>query len=282
MSSIGIDYITLICNHVFHHNCIKKLYYLYLDNRCPMCRRKFSYKRNKKRKANQKLLREIIKNNQNESGVFTRDILMEMMEKYKEMKIEIWPIIKMFKILDYMPHYDYIVYGKKYMKITRMVKGGKFEKKVLCNSVKPDWNKCMHEVIMINIGEEKIVNLTPNQEELYMRRRNEGDNISQSEFADEIETNMLYLQLTETQKSEYIDRIRRGMCMSIRNYVKEMKEREMRMRIANTNTSMQNQWQDNILLIPLLSSNQINDIQNMRDGGNYISISDYFDRNNIS
>ncbi len=62
------DYHIFSCKHRFHKYCIKKLYYLYKDNKCPMCRRKHIYNPRLNKKQRRKLKNIMIQHHSNEFG----------------------------------------------------------------------------------------------------------------------------------------------------------------------------------------------------------------------
>jgi len=62
------DYHIFPCKHRFHKYCIKKLYYLYKDNKCPMCRRKHIYNPRLNKKQRRKLKNIMIQHHSNEFG----------------------------------------------------------------------------------------------------------------------------------------------------------------------------------------------------------------------
>ncbi len=48
------------CKHVMHESCIRKLYYMYMSNKCPMCRRVFKYAYNPSKKQKRRLTKKMI------------------------------------------------------------------------------------------------------------------------------------------------------------------------------------------------------------------------------
>lgn len=51
---------TLPCKHKFHHQCLKKMFFLHMKDQCPMCRAKFTYKITGKVNKKKQLLRTLI------------------------------------------------------------------------------------------------------------------------------------------------------------------------------------------------------------------------------
>lgn len=67
-TSVGNDILTLDCNHTFHHSCIRSMLFVYMDDKCPLCRREFEYEFNACRKTKLRLKNKIIKHYSNESN----------------------------------------------------------------------------------------------------------------------------------------------------------------------------------------------------------------------
>ncbi len=57
--------LTLDCNHTFHHSCIRSMLFLYMNDKCPLCRKVFGYKLSSK-KIKQKIKKKILKFLKNE------------------------------------------------------------------------------------------------------------------------------------------------------------------------------------------------------------------------
>ncbi len=60
------DVLTLGCDHTFHHSCIRNMLFIYMDDKCPLCRSKFKYKFKACRKTKKKLKEKILKYYSNE------------------------------------------------------------------------------------------------------------------------------------------------------------------------------------------------------------------------
>ncbi len=61
--------IKLDCGHKFDNHCIRRLIVIYNDDKCPLCRRIFNYKINKKNKRmHRKLKKELLEKLRNEYG----------------------------------------------------------------------------------------------------------------------------------------------------------------------------------------------------------------------
>ncbi len=60
------DILMLKCNHTFHHSCIRNLLFIYMDDKCPLCRTVYEYRLDACRKIKQRLKKKIINHHKNE------------------------------------------------------------------------------------------------------------------------------------------------------------------------------------------------------------------------
>lgn len=76
MEKLG-DYMVIPCGHKLHYGCLRTMFFMHRDNKCPLCRTKFLYPINRKnRKAMKKLKIDIIAHYSNEYGrMYCRDIM---------------------------------------------------------------------------------------------------------------------------------------------------------------------------------------------------------------
>ncbi len=65
-SIISNNILKLDCNHTFHHSCIRNLLFVYMDDKCPLCRVHFKYKLNKSKKIKKRLKYKIINHFKND------------------------------------------------------------------------------------------------------------------------------------------------------------------------------------------------------------------------
>lgn len=104
--------IELHCGHKFHHHCIRRLYYIFKSNKCPLCRKEFDYKLNKNnKKMYSKLKHQIIKNITSKHNRINFHDLMRtaIYLQKKDIDIELFHrLIGSFKELEEMEHEYYI------------------------------------------------------------------------------------------------------------------------------------------------------------------------------
>ncbi len=102
----------LKCGHQFHHSCIKELFCIYLSDKCPMCRDKFSYQPSKKRKSMRRLRNKILKLNTNSHGFMERKKCADLYYYFHSRKVKMSFLIKMARRLRERRDYNYIKYTK--------------------------------------------------------------------------------------------------------------------------------------------------------------------------
>lgn len=113
MNGLG-QYAELKCGHKYHHNCIKELFCMYKDDRCPMCREKYTYQPSIKCKPMQRLRRRMWKKYSNEYGLMDRETIANLHYWFKSRKINVYFLKRLVDILckDMFSAYDYVFYHK--------------------------------------------------------------------------------------------------------------------------------------------------------------------------
>lgn len=81
------DILTLGCDHTFHHSCIRNMLFLYMDDKCPLCRAKFKYKFTACHKIKRRLKKKIIKHISSENNNVEICKLMDLAEFLNEKEI---------------------------------------------------------------------------------------------------------------------------------------------------------------------------------------------------
>ena len=100
--------IILTCNHTFHHSCIKSMLFIYMDEKCPLCRKVYRYNFNASRKTKSRLKKRIIKYYSNKINRIKSIKIMELAYFLKERYIS-------FGFLeDFMDRFRYISYDDLY------------------------------------------------------------------------------------------------------------------------------------------------------------------------
>lgn len=72
------DILTLDCNHTYHHSCIRNMLFVYMDDKCPLCRKVFEYKFDACRKTRERLKNKILKHYRNECNRIELVKIMEL------------------------------------------------------------------------------------------------------------------------------------------------------------------------------------------------------------
>lgn len=111
------DKLILKCGHKFHHLCIKELFCIYLSDKCPLCRDKFSYQPSKKRKSKRNLRKKILKINTNIYGVMERQKCADLYYYFHSRGVKMPFLIKMIKRLTERCDYNYIKYTIKFISL---------------------------------------------------------------------------------------------------------------------------------------------------------------------
>lgn len=107
--------VILECGHIFHHQCIKELFCVYLNDKCPMCRERFAYQPSKHYKPMKRLRKRMIKYNSNDNNLLEREKVADMHYFFKRHKVKVHFIKKITDLLqkDVNYDYDYVMYNKK-------------------------------------------------------------------------------------------------------------------------------------------------------------------------
>lgn len=107
----------LVCGHRFHHNCIKTLFCIYMDDKCPICKAKFAYQPSHSRKSRQHLRQRILNKNKNCCGRIDREEIVHIRHYFMKHKIYIPFLERMVKILyeDADENINYIEYTKEWI-----------------------------------------------------------------------------------------------------------------------------------------------------------------------
>lgn len=73
------DKLKLECNHIFHLDCIKKMFFLYMDDKCPLCRKVYKYTHMpNNRKSSLRLKKKILNHYKNECNRISLEKIMEV------------------------------------------------------------------------------------------------------------------------------------------------------------------------------------------------------------
>ena len=107
MKSMGQCVELVKCGHMFHHLCIKKLFCIYQDDKCPMCREHFAYQPSTKTKPMKKLRTHMIKYIANDNGFMARQTLGDMAYFFKRHKVSIEFLNKIMNYLGRCENYDF-------------------------------------------------------------------------------------------------------------------------------------------------------------------------------
>lgn len=93
------DILTLACKHTFHHSCIRNMIFIYMDDKCPLCRRVFKYKFNACHKIKLRIKNKILKHHTNKCNRMNILDLMKLALFLSEKDIScIWLINIIFHI----------------------------------------------------------------------------------------------------------------------------------------------------------------------------------------
>lgn len=111
------QYTRLVCGHCFHHQCIKILFCIYLDDKCPLCKHKYTYQPSRKRKSTQRLRKKIIDRNKNCCDRISRDNIIKLRQYFMKRKIYISFLEKIVDILNTQvsDNINYIEYTNKWI-----------------------------------------------------------------------------------------------------------------------------------------------------------------------
>lgn len=71
LNTLG-HHIELSCGHCFHHECIKKLFIIYMDDKCPLCKNIYTYLPSRKPKSRKRLKNKLLKKYSNYTGRISR------------------------------------------------------------------------------------------------------------------------------------------------------------------------------------------------------------------
>ena len=93
------NYIELSCGHRFHHDCIKKLFIIYMNDKWPLCKNIFTYFPSHNSKARKKLRYSILKKYSNNIGRMKRDDICNLAYYLSRHKVHISFIIRIVKVL---------------------------------------------------------------------------------------------------------------------------------------------------------------------------------------
>lgn len=102
----------LICKHQFHHSCIKDLFCVYMNDKCPLCRANYTYQPSKKQKPKKNMRNKMLKHNTNRYGIMTREKCADMHFFFKSRKIDISFLKRMIFVLSTRGDYNFIRYTK--------------------------------------------------------------------------------------------------------------------------------------------------------------------------
>ena len=112
MNMMTSHYHELACTHRFHHSCIKELFCIYMDDRCPLCRTNYKYQPSKKRKAKRTLRNKILKHHTNAQGIMTRIQCANMHYYFVSRKISMPFLKRMGDVLRTRGDYNFIRYTR--------------------------------------------------------------------------------------------------------------------------------------------------------------------------
>ncbi len=108
---------TLGCGHCFHHECIKILFCIYMNDKCPLCKTTYTYKPSNHRKSRQNLRKKIIDKNANCCGRIDRQLIVDIRHYFIKHDVYI-PFVE--KMVDALYEFandiiNYIEYTKEWI-----------------------------------------------------------------------------------------------------------------------------------------------------------------------
>lgn len=113
--------LTLPCGHKFDDHCIRKLFIVHQDNKCPTCRQTYKYKLNKKNKRGyRKIKKELTEKMENHCGRIHRETLVNVAKYLEENDISIDFINRMIYVLGkndeyHDESYEWLQYDEEYI-----------------------------------------------------------------------------------------------------------------------------------------------------------------------
>lgn len=114
-NTIGKDHVKLKCGHKFDHQCIKTAFCVYQTDKCPMCRRVFSYQPSLRQRSMARLKKLMWKRYSNSNKVMQRNDVVSLNDWFKQHKVNIPFLNRIQSALMHNHEYEYVFYTKGYI-----------------------------------------------------------------------------------------------------------------------------------------------------------------------